>query len=267
MTHLFTPIHQPSGQRLSLQLSDEDARKIGRGAPWSADVTDQDTGKRYHALGAPCSAGPRCFCDAVVTDAEPDPVAEQRRLDEATRKLVDRDVIYCVSSLVYGLSQAALSGEQCRTIGVDEDQLVDLWQRAPDVDSYRDALDPSDAERFDVHEAGEGIWIWRVLDVAGDVESEGEEDSELGAWRAAFESDNRDQPDGAEIYEHWIVSDWLGRKLTERGETVVGDVAGLTIWGRPTTGQAIAMDSVIEAIARETYLPRPLDEILTVEER
>lgn len=59
-------------------------------------------------------------------------------------------------------------------------------------------------------------------------------------------------PDQREVYEHWIVSDWLAGKLADRGE-VTGDFAGLTIWGRCTTGQAIAMDGVIQQIAAELW--------------
>lgn len=54
-----------------------------------------------------------------------------------------------------------------------------------------------------------------------------------------------------EVYEHWIVSVWLARKLKERGHVVCDDFMGLTIWGRACTGQAIYMDSSIEGICNE----------------
>lgn len=54
-----------------------------------------------------------------------------------------------------------------------------------------------------------------------------------------------------EVYEHWIVSSWLARKLSERGHVVCNDFMGLTIWGRCCTGQAIYMDGVIEDICNE----------------
>lgn len=53
-----------------------------------------------------------------------------------------------------------------------------------------------------------------------------------------------------EVYEHWVVSDWLARKLKERGYTV-GELCGLTIWGRGCTGQSIYLDRVIQDIALE----------------
>lgn len=57
-------------------------------------------------------------------------------------------------------------------------------------------------------------------------------------------------PEYGEIYEYWIVSDWLGRKLSERGH-IVENYLGMTIWGRGCTGQAISMDGVMEQICND----------------
>lgn len=51
-----------------------------------------------------------------------------------------------------------------------------------------------------------------------------------------------------EIFEWWLVSDFLCRKLKEKGYPVIECES---IWGRTTTGQAISIDWVIEQIARE----------------
>ena len=61
-----------------------------------------------------------------------------------------------------------------------------------------------------------------------------------------------------EVYEHWLVSNWLARKLSERGY-VTGNLCGLTIWGRCCTGQAICLDHVIQEIACELW-PEDLKE-------
>jgi hypothetical protein len=58
------------------------------------------------------------------------------------------------------------------------------------------------------------------------------------------------EPEEMDILEHWIVSDWLGRKLTEHGESVE-TVMGLTVWGRVTSGQSISMDGIISEIASD----------------
>lgn len=53
-----------------------------------------------------------------------------------------------------------------------------------------------------------------------------------------------------EVYEWWIVSEWLGRKLKEKGYPVI-DSGYNTIWGRTTTGQAILLDYVISSICED----------------
>ena len=56
-------------------------------------------------------------------------------------------------------------------------------------------------------------------------------------------------PDYREVYEHWIVSRYLGSELGAQGE-LVEEFLGLNIWGRTTTGQAISMDYVIRQIVQ-----------------
>lgn len=63
---VFTPrLTSTDAARLTMKLSDGDYVKIGRGGPWRAVVTDQNTGKQYRVRGASCGL-PRCFCDAVI---------------------------------------------------------------------------------------------------------------------------------------------------------------------------------------------------------
>ena len=58
--------------------------------------------------------------------------------------------------------------------------------------------------------------------------------------------------DMKEIYEWWVVSDWLERKLKERGEPILTNDYG-SWWGRCSTGQAIFLDYVIEEIVKGLY--------------
>lgn len=57
-----------------------------------------------------------------------------------------------------------------------------------------------------------------------------------------------------EVYEWYAISDWLARKLKDRNEVIIQNGLG-TWWGRGATGQAIAMDSVIEKIWTEANIP------------
>jgi hypothetical protein len=61
------------------------------------------------------------------------------------------------------------------------------------------------------------------------------------------------EPYDREVYEHWIISNWLADKLEAHGEKVDHDFAGLTVWARTMTGQAIYCDGVIEDIWRELH--------------
>jgi len=56
--------------------------------------------------------------------------------------------------------------------------------------------------------------------------------------------------DEFEVYEWWIVSRWLARKLQDKGEVILDD----NIWGRQTTGQAILLDCVISEICNDLKL-------------
>ena len=56
------------------------------------------------------------------------------------------------------------------------------------------------------------------------------------------------ESDTPEIYEWYTVSDWLGRKLSQYGEVIIG-AWGKSYWGRQCTGQSIICDNVIEQIA------------------
>jgi hypothetical protein len=66
-------------------------------------------------------------------------------------------------------------------------------------------------------------------------------DSETGECESCFEANQMPQ----EIFEWWLVSQWLGKKLLIEGEPILDNSYG-TWWGRTTTGQAISMDYVIQ---------------------
>lgn len=54
--------------------------------------------------------------------------------------------------------------------------------------------------------------------------------------------------DPDEIFEYWLVSSDLAKKLKKKGEAVVLDFYGRSVWGRTTSGQACFMDTVIGEI-------------------
>lgn len=168
-----------------------------------------------------------------------------RDTQEAARRLVSNEIHYCVSALIYAAQQ---NFEAAVQLGFGEDDLITLASRRADADDYSDVAPASlkvaaDGDTFKWKD-GEGMWSPPF-------------DSELEAFRDAFDDLCLDEPDGSEIFEHWLVSDYLADKLEARGESVVRDVLGMTIWGRPTTGQAIYIDHVISEIVRDMNAPEP----------
>jgi hypothetical protein len=72
----------------------------------------------------------------------------------------------------------------------------------------------------------------------------------FNGWQDLCESESI-EPYQRDVLEHWIVSDWLANQLETRGEKVDRDFAGMIVWARTTSGQGIASDSVITAIAAD----------------
>ncbi len=157
------------------------------------------------------------------------------------QELVQREVIYCVSSLVHTLTQQNK---------LDEELAYLLWQGQVDYE----------AAEHEINQAGgklqqeDGYWgiygtyvhYWLIDPVHKSKEDTIDNyfDGDLDSYRS-------------EVFEHWIVSSWLALRLIEHGETVVEDVLGIDyIWGRTTTGQVIHCDYVIQTIYKELIRAR-----------
>ena len=66
---------------------------------------------------------------------------------------------------------------------------------------------------------------------------------QIECWQDAADFLNVD-PHEQEVLEHWLVSSDLAYWLSQHDE-VVGEISGLNIWGRMTSGQSISIDGVI----------------------
>lgn len=163
----------------------------------------------------------------------------EQQIDEWARILVPREVMACVSQLVYDLSTCGYHSMVERTLNTLTDEAQELCYPVRDCEEAARA-------------AG-----WTTADLTQDMKIneklEGDEEGQCASFEGSWEelcdeySIDTDEFD-REVYEHWIVSDWLKERLEERGERV-GELAGLTVWGRTTTGQAIYCDHVIRQIA------------------
>lgn len=66
------------------------------------------------------------------------------------------------------------------------------------------------------------------------------------------EEGERDEDNGEypEVNEWWFITEYLAKKLEDKGE-IVNYYFNTPLWGRCTTGQAILLDSVISKICEE----------------
>jgi len=136
----------------------------------------------------------------------------------AADRFVAKHVHACASHLITEMSTLSVHSDELR------DELDAVLSHVTPSDLAEAAEHACRAEGWTLGEDGPSSWLELAEDEGLDFEA-----------------------DYTEALEHWIVSADLARHLTERGE-MVGEVCGLTIWGRTTSGQAISSDSVIEDI-------------------
>jgi len=160
-----------------------------------------------------------------------------------TQDLVNREVLACVSSLVSTLAQGygaiAVHGDYSRDIYALTEQAYEL---ARPVEDWKEAASQAG---MTLEAKADGLHVLKAP-ADSDMSVTAYDSSEQAA--IAFCDFNGLEPYEWEVYEHWIVSDWLADKLIEQGEKVDKDFSGLCVWARTTTGQAISMDAVIERI-------------------
>jgi DnaJ-domain-containing protein 1 len=158
----------------------------------------------------------------------------------AVGELVHREVFYCASGIVYEIGREKL--DQWLHLFEQQDWETPTREAIPDLprEKLLEFLDDNDCDvNADSTTETLASACLRHLESAG-------------SWQE-FCHDHDLEPQRHEIYEHWIVSDWLARRLEERGEVIERDFYGLTLWGRAATGQAILLDDVICAIYDELH--------------
>jgi hypothetical protein len=156
----------------------------------------------------------------------------------AVGDFVNREVIYCVSGLVYEIGRKNI--DEWHHLFVQQD-----WE-TPALDVIRGFA------REQLQSLLEQNDLCLDADATADSLARAylQYLKERGSLREFCDAKRLD-PEQNEIYEHWIVSEWLANRLEERGEVIDRDFYGLTIWGRACTGQAILLDDVICSIYDE----------------
>jgi hypothetical protein len=181
----------------------------------------------------------------------------EQELQIAADRLVQQNVLCCMSGLVSTLASGAGHVSQ-RTRDYPHEELIEqaVELTAPVEDSYEDA-----ARQAGWTQSPEGWWHREPQEDDG-AEHEETHFMFLGSGPFVRANNARDACEldecsigSIEVYEHWAVSQYLADELTKHGERVDTDFAGLCVWARTTTGQAIGMDSCIRAIVAEVTAP------------
>jgi hypothetical protein len=193
---------------------------------------------------------------------------DEINLQEKCQQLVAREVFYCVSMLISHLAEKEPDNEELLNLMTNYDyeaaafeegwRVVEVGDRYvianPDGESVYNA-EAENTESFDEDDFEEDDEItfdkW-LSSLDEDYFFDDKTDIDFDTWQKLCQSESID-PQENEVLEHWIVSDWLADKLEEKGETVVDDLYGLTVWGRTTSGQSISMDHVIRQITQELH--------------
>lgn len=160
-------------------------------------------------------------------------------------RFISQNLHYCVSTLIYTLAQE-YPGDAKGDLAALTEQAFELSTPIPDYEEA--AIQEGWVECTE----GAGFWYdgnayesWKAAQ--SDPDAIVYEDAEDVCQGEDIEPYDR------EIFEHWCVSEWFARRLAERGERVDMDFAGLTVWGRTTTGQAILLDGIVADIWREIH--------------
>lgn len=184
------------------------------------------------------------FKDAETARAEMHSTENQRICE----MLVEREIVYCASQLVsFLLANCAEALETDGQAEYEEISSLSYSEEHEEPARYTGWIPEDETTDFSKARAiaeNEDGFTFAKIEGGKAVEF-----SHAGGWRELCDDENIYAYE-SEIYEHWIVSDWMGEKLREQGETVVG-MLGFNLWGRGTTGQAILLDSVIGRIASE----------------
>jgi len=63
-----------------------------------------------------------------------------------------------------------------------------------------------------------------------------------------FFNEETDEPH--EVFQWFIVSDWLAKHLTDQGNPILTMTSGKKLWGRTSFGQALELDGTFQTIFR-----------------
>lgn len=154
-------------------------------------------------------------------------------------KFVEREVYCNVNSMVeYILSKGYEDPNAPFTMDDVENIYTDNSEEIDKANEEREKEIEENQELFDNEEISEFTYDLNEEQINNKYDEQ-------------IEELEREQEEPNEVYEWWMVSNWLCDKLKEKGKVVLSDE---NIWGRCTTGQAILLDHVISEICEDLQI-------------
>jgi len=153
---------------------------------------------------------------------------------EIKRKFIEREVLTCQSSLVEELiNKEIFQLEEIENFYKDNTKQIEKIEK---LEEEKEKLEDQ-LKIYKENKQEEEIF---QLEEIEKIESEIEELEE-------------EEEDPQEIFEWWLITEWLAQKLREKQEPILENEYGIW-WGRTCTGQAILLDSVITEICSDLQI-------------
>lgn len=172
---------------------------------------------------------------------------------EIKRKFVEKEVYANISLMVDYILQKSLGDEEApfgyeevENLYVYNIEVVNIEELKKSMNDYKKFPETYWEEFTEEQKELYLTELKEILELAYESKIENEEwISELEDL--IYEVENAEN-EIKEVFEWYICSDFLIRRLKEKGEVVI---PSMSIWGRCTTGQAILLDGVISEICEE----------------
>ena len=150
-------------------------------------------------------------------------------------RFVEREVLCCASYLMDNVFKAGeLNNNREIELPTYED-VTNFWQYPEYNGTYANfECGTEDEKNTEIARLEDLISEYDDTDISEQIQNEIDELNDL-------------ESEPAEIYEWWIVTNWLAEKLEIQGQCIL-EYANMHFWGRQTTGQAILLDRVISRI-------------------